>query len=486
MSKFQALSNYERPLAGGYSITPFNFTRLDDRDYVLTNLAGEFLLLRLSDIVAFVRHDLSPNSDAYNALKAKHFLIDSDSSVAIDLLTLKVRTKYSRFAQFTGLHMLVTTLRCDASCQYCQVSRQSSDKHAFDMSIDTAERSVQMVFRSPSPAIKIEFQGGEPLLRFDLIQYVVERAEELNRVAQRDLQFVIATNLALVTDTMLEYCKMHNILVSTSLDGPADLHNRNRSRPGNDAYERTVLGIAKARSVLGPDRVSALMTTTKASLGRATDIVDEYIKLGFDGVFFRALSPYGYAVKTKSYSSYDTDHWLRFYFEGLEYIIDLNRGGFFFVEYYAALILTEMLTPYSTGFVDLRSPAGIGIGALLYNYDGDVYASDESRMLAEMGDKTFRLGNVHSDSWEDIMTSDALLEPLERSFAASVPLCTDCAFEPYCGASPVFHYTTQGDPVGHKPTSAFCRRNMAIFRYLITKMRDDHIAREIFLSWVRL
>ena len=32
-------------------------------------------------------------------------------------------------------------------------------------------------------------------------------------------------------------------------------------------------------------------------------------------------------------------------------------------------------------------------------------------MLAEMGDKTFRLGNLHEDTYEEIMLSDALLEP---------------------------------------------------------------------------
>ena len=95
--------------------------------------------------------------------------------------------------------------------------------------------------------------------------------------------------------------------------------------------------------------------------------------------------------------------------------------------------------------MDLRNPAGIGIGALVYNYDGDVYASDESRMLAEMGDKTFRLGNVHADTWERLITSDALLAPLEESFAGSVPMCSDCAFQPYCGSEPVFHHATQGD-----------------------------------------
>jgi len=225
------------------------------------------------------------------------------------------------------------------------------------------------------------------------------------------------------------------------------------------------------------------MTTTRASLSRVRDIVDEYVRLGFDSIFLRALSPYGFAIKTKTYAAYDTDEWQNFYFEGLRYIIDLNKKGMHLVESYAATILTKMLTPFDTGYVDLMSPAAIGIGAVIYNYDGDVYASDESRMLAEMGDKTFRLGNVHKDKYEDIFLSDALLTPLEESFAGSAPMCSDCAFEPFCGADPVFHHATQGDFVGRKPLSDFCRKNMAIFRELITMMEKDEETRRLFRRW---
>ena len=82
------------------------------------------------------------------------------------------------------------------------------------------------------------------------------------------------------------------------------------------------------------------------------------------------------------------------------------------VETYAAIIAKKMFTNDDPGYVDLTSPAGIGIGALVYNYDGDIYASDEGRMLAEMGDHTFRLGNVHDSVYADIMLSDGLLHPL--------------------------------------------------------------------------
>lgn len=228
------------------------------------------------------------------------------------------------------------------------------------------------------------------------------------------------------------------------------------------------------------------MTTTAASLGRVREIIDEYVSLDFDGIFLRPLSPYGFAMKTKFYRGYDQSKWLDFYFEGLDYIIDLNLSGFWFIEHYAALILRKMLTPFQPGYVDLISPAGIGIGAIAYNYDGDVYASDESRMLAEMGDKTFCLGNVHIDRFEDIFLGDALLEPLEASFAGSAPMCSWCAFEPYCGADPVFHHATQGDFVGKKPLSAYCNRNMAIFRGLIQRMRSRPDVRAVFERWANL
>ena len=147
------------------------------------------------------------------------------------------------------------------------------------------------------------------------------------------------------------------------------------------------------------------------------------------------------------------------------------------------MILSKMLTPFETGYVDLMNPAGIGIAAVVYNYDGDVYASDESRMLAEMGDKTFCMGNVHQHGYEELFGSDALLTPLEETFTSSVPMCSDCAFEPYCGADPVYHHATQGDFVGRKPLSGFCEKNMAIFRALIGIMEEDPYTRRLFRRW---
>jgi uncharacterized protein len=483
MSRFKEIEEFEAGPQGAYRLLPFRFTALDPESYVATNLAGEYHLLSSETLQALVRHELSPRSIDFTDLRAKHFVADSQSNASAELLALKVRTRYRALAEFTGLHIFVVTLRCEHSCPYCQVSRQTQDRAAFDMTQEIADKALDFVFRSPSTSIKIEFQGGEPLLNFELIQYVVTAAEKRNLTERRNLRFVIATNLAVATEDILRFCADHSIDISTSLDGPQDLHNQNRPRPGRNSHQKAVEGISLARQIVGRDRVSALMTTTAKSLDRVKDIIEEYVRLEFPGIFLRPLSPYGFAVKTNAIAAYSTARWLEFYKEGIEHILHLNRLGIPFREFYASVILKKMLTSDPSGFVDLVSPAGIGIKAIVYNYDGAIYASDESRMLAEMGDVTFRLGQLATDTYEKVMLSDRLLGPLEASMTTSVPMCDECAFEPFCGADPVFHHAVYGDVVGRKPESAFCSRNMGIFRYLITKMRDEPSTKQLFLHW---
>lgn len=482
MSKFKELESYATE-DSSYELLPFKFDRFNDESYIITNIVGEYLLIEHEDLEALVHRKLDVTSRLYSQLRSKHFIRLPKEKSPIEFLALKLRTKLSRLSQFTNLHIFVVTLRCDHSCPYCQVSRQSEDKSSFDMTRDMADKSLDFVFRSPSPAIKIEFQGGEPLLNFELIKYIVDSAESRNRVAGRDLAFVIATTLSLINDEILDFCKLHKIQISTSLDGPEALHNSNRPRPSKDSHQRFVAGLEKARDRLGYDQISALMTTTELSLDKVKEIIDEYLRLGFKGVFLRPLSPYGFAIKTKRFMAYNTERWLQFYKSGLDYIIELNRNGVEFSEYYSSLILKKILTAQEPGYVDLMSPAGIGIAAIVFNYDGKVYASDESRMLAEMGDRTFELGNILSDSYEDIILSDKLLDALEESFTLSAPMCSECAFEPYCGSEPVYHHAIHKDFLGRKPESEFCKKNMSIFKHLITLMESNSDTKKLFLGW---
>lgn len=453
-------------------------------EVLLVNDVGEFIFLESERFQAFVEHRLGFADPRYLDLKAKHFLLDTPSNVPIELLATKYRTKKSFLEGFTKLHLFVVTLRCDHSCHYCQVSRVSTNRSKYDMTRETAKKAVELMFRSPSQALKIEFQGGESLLNFEVIRYVIEYSQELNVREGRDLEYVVATNLVPLTDEILEYLRTYSILLSTSLDGPEALHNSNRPRKGNDSYAITMQKLERAREVLGHDRVSAVMTTTQLSLGQPREIVDEYVRRGFGSIFLRSISPYGYAVRTGEALRYETSEFLSFYKQALERIIEINREGYDFVEVYAQMLLTKMLTPFPSLYVDLQSPSGAGLGAVAYNYDGEVYASDEARMLAEMGDKSFRLGNVHDNAYEEIFGGEILRALAASSVLEILPGCADCAFLPYCGSDPIFNHRTQGDVVGHRPTSAFCSKNMGILRHLFGLIREgDPFVNGLFTKW---
>jgi len=154
--KFLPLSDF-LPTNSQYKLLPFRFIRFDSEQYLLTNLVGEYYLTDRT---------------------TRHFFYEDGETSPLHLLATKYRTKQAPLADFTGLHMIVPTLRCNTSCTYCQVSHKNTSASACDMTNETADRAVDFMFKSPSSHLKLEFQGGEPLLNFDMVRYIVERTRE--------------------------------------------------------------------------------------------------------------------------------------------------------------------------------------------------------------------------------------------------------------------------------------------------------------------
>jgi uncharacterized protein len=147
--------------------------------------------------------------------------------------------------------------------------------------------------------------------------------------------------------------------------------------------------------------------------------------------------------------------------------------------------LQRMLTPFSTGFMDLQSPSGAGISGAIYDYDGEVYPSDEARMLARVGDRKFSMGNVNEDRYEEIFNGSLIHKIVESSCVETLPGCASCVFQMYCGADPIRNYVETGDIVGHRPTSEFCKKNMGIIEYLFEMIRkNDDDVMDVFCSWM--
>src|SRR3974390_2824982 len=172
MARFQPAENF----VSGPNTTqllPLRFERLGSGRHLVSNMVGDFIDLSDDELDRLVDLRVQPGDGLYEKAYAAHLITHSDQSAQKQLLALRLRSRMAFLREPTLLHMFVVTLRCEHSCPYCQVSRQSTDKSRYDMSEETAEQALDIAFQTPSKRIKIEFQGGEPLLNFPLISKIV-------------------------------------------------------------------------------------------------------------------------------------------------------------------------------------------------------------------------------------------------------------------------------------------------------------------------
>jgi His-Xaa-Ser repeat-associated upstream radical SAM protein len=463
-----------------YYLLPFRFKRLNDKE-IIVNEAGDFLIAETKTVDRIINKKIMPDEELYKDLIANFFISETLVPILIDNYATRLRTKKSFLDAFTSLHIFVLTIRCNQNCVYCQASARECNAAQFDMKKSDLSKAINLMFKTPSPFITMEFQGGEPTLMPELLLYAIQEAENRNKIHNKQITYVLCTNSINLTDPILGICRDYKVLVSTSLDGPECLHNRNRGK--TDSFQKVIAGINKARTTLGHDRVSALMTTSEYSLQQPRKIIDSYLDNGFHSIFLRPLNPYGLATENDDWDSY-FQRFIEFYKSALDYIIQLNKKGIFFIEEFTALLLRKILTPFPIGFVDLQSPSGIINSVIVYNYDGYVYASDESRMLAEYNDFTFQLGNV-SDKYENIFYGKKTQELAQLWVTECIAGCSDCAYQSYCGADPVRNYSTQGDPYGFRPTSSFCKKHKAIISHLFSLLieRKEEVM-PLFKHWL--
>ena len=133
-----------------YQILPFRFARFNEEEYLLSNDVGEYIFLKNDDFHKFVKGELDPTSDLFYDIESKQIATTDNVEDVVKMLATKFRTKKSILEDFTSLHMVVPTLRCNSSCIYCQVKRHESTDHSADMTKKTAKNIVKTIFMSPS------------------------------------------------------------------------------------------------------------------------------------------------------------------------------------------------------------------------------------------------------------------------------------------------------------------------------------------------
>src|SRR5208337_2102230 len=301
-------------------LLPFQFSRLAMDDYVLVNESGEYIFISNDDFHKLIQGDITTESTNYYNLKSKHFINTEHLSETLEMVSAKYRTRKKFISNFTSLHMMVITLKCTNKCAYCQVSAEGDDAKGFDMSPEVARSVVDYIFKSPSPSIKIEFQGGEPTLNWETLKETVLYAKKVNQKYGKYLDFVVCTNLVKVDTQKLMFFREHGIHISTSLDGPRDLHDKNRMlRSGGGTYDDVIKNIYNAFDILTRGEVNALMTTSIDNIDYLQDVIAEYVRLGLNGIFIRSLHPYGLAAMNAEHLGYPVEHFVENFEKALNF-----------------------------------------------------------------------------------------------------------------------------------------------------------------------
>ena len=458
----------------------FNFKKFQDR-YLISNEQGRYYFLRPKDFEAFVKEDYAAmDPKVVEDLKDRFFLYDSEESVFVEKAMEAYRGNKQYIFNGTCLHIFVLTNACNMCCVYCQAQDSSQELKGI-MDEDTARKAVEIALQSPEHYLTFEFQGGEPLIHFEMLRFIVEYSEA--RKNDKEIQYSLVTNTLLLTDEMIRFFKQYDISVSTSLDGHQPLHDHNRPmRNGGGTFEIVRKNVKRLQDA--GVHAGAIQTTTKQSLEDPGKIIQAYLEMGFDHLFIRPLTPLGYAKEHWDEIGYEPEEFVDFYRKILRMILECNKKGLKAAEGHAGIFLRKIIAGYSDNYMELRSPCGAAVGQMAYYYDGNIYTCDEGRMVAEMGDSMFCLGNVRESSYDELMDHRICKVTCQASVLEALPGCCDCVYHPYCGVCPVINYASNQNIYERQANSYRCRIYKGMLDTIFEILFTDSEAFQIFESWV--
>lgn len=452
-----------------YTLDHVNHERIRSK-VLLTNRYGCHAFLSQEEFRDFLRQRM--DAQLLDRLDAAGVVLTERNT---DRIIEMQRRKHQCLFQGTSLHIVVPTLRCNHSCVYCHASSKHQDAQGYDMSQETAEKTVDFILQSPSPSISIEFQGGEPLLNLPIVKFVIADARRKNLQTGKSLRFSIVTNLTLMTEEILDFLIREKVGICTSVDSPKEVHDENRKYlDGRGSYE-DVVRWARVINHADPILLNALSVVTRHSLPHPERMVDDMVDLGFTRIWFKPMNYLGFAAHTWEKVGYPPEQYVSFYKRAIDHIVRQNKP---IRDVFTSILLVKILHQKEPNYLDLQSPCGAAIGQLAYDYDGSVYSCDEGRMVP---DGIFRLGNV-GQSYREVLTSPETMGLVQASIN-DVTLCDQCAFKPYCGLCPVCNYASQGTMIPKLALDGRCLILKETFRYLFDSLEFSPQHRKVFRQW---
>ena len=119
--------------------------------------------------------------------------------------------------------MVMLTRACQLSCVYCRY-----DKTRPPMSRETLRRSIDLLFTSECDPVRLQFFGGEPLLRPDLMMEGIDYARNLSATKRRGARLTLTTNALLLDEKVLDRLRPYGVDYLISFDGGREVQRAQR------------------------------------------------------------------------------------------------------------------------------------------------------------------------------------------------------------------------------------------------------------------
>ncbi len=456
----------------------YRVRQLAEDVFLMTVDSGEWQLLSTADYDRLKRREWS-DPNFRRTLEESHLYLTMENYPAY---LQKISARWQGIFMPPSLHIVVVTPQCNLRCIYCHAGLDQN-KHEC-MTEKTASSVLDKILETPLENLTLEIQGGEPMLNFEVIKFLIDEGKLRALRKGKNLEFCIVTNFTdLLSDEKIRFLINHEVSVSTSIDGDTTIHenNRNRNYPGGFAVlsER----VATFRNIwhdLRDDepQLSAMVTTTAPALKKSHEVVDAYLSLGFSNLFVRPVNPFGRGDCGLPDLSYSAEEFVTFWSEMIDYILELWKTGKKISESHLDILLKKIFL-YDNGYMDLRFPCGAAFGQRAYNFDGKIFTCDEGRMLQS---ESFCIGNTQ-DNTSLINRSSHGLETFISSLS-ELSYCEYCAYKPFCGVCPIMNWKQ----TGNIHTSIYNTRRCKIYRgmldYVFRKFMTDKAAQGIFSDMV--
>ena len=115
--------------------------------------------------------------------------------------------------------VLLITTRCNLNCKLCYIN----EKCPSDANLSIIEHTLKLL---PLQSLKnIIISGGEPLLRPDLIFFILNYIEKYSNI-----RVSLQTNGTLITEEFLKGLKKYKVGIGISIDGPIEINDKLRGQ----------------------------------------------------------------------------------------------------------------------------------------------------------------------------------------------------------------------------------------------------------------